>query len=252
MLELPLAAVLFAAMWAISYRLKNYGFLDVTWTLGVGLLALVDGLALNGSPVRRAAITTVGLLWSLRLGLFILRRVLKHHPVEDKRYRSLRDRWKSPLEFLLFFELQAAIAVIFSLPFLVADADASPFVTALEIVGLGVALVGVLGESLADWQAQRFKSRADARKTVLDSGLWRHSRHPNYFFESLYWVGICLATVASPHGWMSIAAPVLILYFLFRVTGIPLTEKHALETHGEEYRDYQRRVSAFVPWFRRA
>lgn len=240
--------VLFAVVWAICVRVGNYGFLDVTWTFGIGLLALVDGLSGGGNPLRRLAFTAVGVAWSVRLGVFVLRRVLRHHPQEDKRYASLRERWRGPGAFLAFFELQALIAVVFSLPFWVADGTQNPSMSVLEWVGLGLAVVGIVGESVADGQAQDFKRRAATARRILDVGLWRYSRHPNYFFEAVVWIGLAMAVLGLPWGWLCIACPVLILYFLLRVTGIPLTEKHSLETHGEAYRAYQRRTSAFVPW----
>jgi steroid 5-alpha reductase family enzyme len=182
------------------------------------------------------------------LGLFVLARVLRHHPAEDKRYRSLRERWKSPAEFLAFFELQALIAVVFAAPFMAAAFAAEPHMGVLEWVGLLIAAGGIIGEAVADGQSQAFKSRADAQRRILDVGLWRYSRHPNYFFEMVTWVGFALASLALPWGWVGLACPVLITYFLLRVTGVPLTEKHSLETHGEAYRDYQRRTSAVIPW----
>jgi len=246
------AALVFAAMWYVSLRVENYGFLDVTWTLSVGLLALIDGIVGPGLAERRILFTVVGLAWSLRLGLFVLARVVRHHPTEDKRYRSLRERWRSPGAFLGFFELQALVAVVFSAPFLCAafagDADISVF----EWAGLSIASVGIVGEALADAQAQSFKRRPLSNKRILDIGLWRYSRHPNYFFEIVAWLGFALAALDLPYGWTSLACPILISYFLLRVTGIPLTEKHSLETHGNLYRDYQRRTSALVPWPRKA
>ncbi len=246
--EIAITAVVFAVMWWICLRIKNYAFLDVTWTLSIGLLALLDGLMGTAPPERRILFTVLGLAWSLRLGLFVLARVLRHHPTEDKRYRSLREQWRSPGAFLAFFELQAVVALIFSAPFLAAayagDADVAP----LEWLGLFIAAVGILGEALADAQAQAFKQRPPASKEILDVGLWRYSRHPNYFFEILAWIGFSIAASGLPLGWLSFACPVLIGYFLLRVTGIPLTEKHSIETHGDEYREYQRRTSALIPW----
>jgi steroid 5-alpha reductase family enzyme len=90
------AVPLFALMWLICVRVKNYGFLDVTWTLCIGLLALIDGIAGPGNVARRTLFATLGVMWSLRLGIFVLARVLRHHPTEDKRYRSLRESWRSP------------------------------------------------------------------------------------------------------------------------------------------------------------
>lgn len=249
--NLAVAAGLFAIVWAICVRVKNYGFLDVTWTLTIGVLALICGVAGTGDITRRILFTATGLAWSLRLGLFILARVLRHHPTEDKRYRSLRERWRTPVAFLAFFELQALVAVIFSVPFLAAAVSADP-ISLLEWGGLIVAAVGIAGEAVADGQAAAFKRRPNAGRGILDVGLWHYSRHPNYFFEALVWVGFALAAIRLPFGWIAIACPVLILYFLLRVTGIPLTEKHSLETHGDAYREYQRRTSAFIPWATRS
>ncbi len=246
------AATLFAVMWGVCVRVKNYGFLDVTWTFCIGLLALIDGVAGSGDVVRRVLFTTLGVVWSVRLGGFVLARVLRHHPTEDKRYRSLRESWKSPGEFLAFFELQALIAVIFSAPFLCASFAGDSHIAWLEWLGFGVAAIGIVGEAVADGQSEAFKRRPPAAKTILDVGLWRYSRHPNYFFEMLVWIGFALAALPLPLGWIAIACPVLIVYFLLRVTGIPLTEKHSLETHGQAYRDYQQRTSAFIPWARKS
>ncbi len=238
-------------MWWMCVRVKNYGFLDVTWTLSIGMLALIDGFFGTAPVERRILFTGMGLAWSLRLGLFVLARVLRHHPTEDKRYRSLREQWRSPGAFLAFFELQAFIALVFSAPFLSAAYAGAGDVRLLEWIGLFIAAGGILGEAVADAQAQAFKRRPPASKKILDVGLWRYSRHPNYFFEIIVWIGFAIAASALPLGWISLACPVLIGYFLLRVTGIPLTEKHSLETHGDAYREYQRRTSSLVPWPRK-
>jgi len=246
-LNAGIAMLLFAITWGLSVMVKNYGFLDVTWTLCIGLLALVDGLNGPGYVLRRALFTLVGVAWSLRLGLFVLSRVLRHHPVEDKRYGTLRERWKGIFAFLAFFELQALIAVVFSAPFLAAAFADDPHVSILEWLGLLIASAGIIGEAVADCQAQAFKRRPHPKGRILDVGLWRYSRHPNYFFEILAWVGFSLAALSLPLGWLAIACPVLITYFLLRVTGVALTEKHSVETHGDAYREYQRTTSAIIP-----
>lgn len=247
-LDAVIALVVFATVWAICVRVKNYGFLDVTWTLSIGLLAVLDGVYGSGGITRRLLFSGLASLWSLRLGLFVLIRVLRHHPSEDKRYRSLREQWSTPAAFLAFFELQAFIAIVFSLPFLVAAFASDPHIAVLEWVGLSLAAVGIIGEALADHQSESFKRRVDRAHKILDVGLWRYSRHPNYFFEMLTWAGFAIASLALPGGWLAIASPVLIVYFLLRVTGVPLTERHSIETHGDAYRDYQRRTSAVIPW----
>lgn len=202
--------------------------------------------------LRKLAFTVVGVAWSLRLGLYILIRVWRHHPEEDKRYRTLRDKWPGAGRFLLFFELQALIAVLFSLPCMLAALNGRPRLGGFELFGLTLALFATAGEATADWQAQRFKSNPLNKSSVVNVGLWRYSRHPNYFFESIVWWGFFIAALDSPHGWITLICPLLMLYILLQVTGIPLTEKHSLESRGDAYREYQRTTSRFIPWFRKA
>ena len=249
LIALGAAALLFFLVWLISVRVNNYGFLDVIWSYSVALLAPFYALTGPGLPVRKWIFAAVGAVWSLRLGTFILRRVLRHHPKEDARYATLRQRWPGPFMFLLFVELQAFIAVAFGLPFLFASFNAAPSLHSLEIAGLVLAALALSGEATADFQMSRFKADPGNHGKICEAGLWGYSRHPNYFFESLVWWGFFLAAIPQPYGWITIVCPLMMFYFLFQVTGIPLTEKHALESKGDAYRDYQRRVSAFIPWF---
>jgi steroid 5-alpha reductase family enzyme len=151
--------------------------------------------------------------------------------------------------FLAFFQLQAVIAVIFSIPFLLVAFKTDPRLDWVEIIGLTVAVLSLAGESLADAQMKRFKADPANRGGVCATGLWRYSRHPNYFFESMVWWGFFLVALGSPMGWMTVACPLLMLYFLLKVTGVELTEAHSLRTRGDAYRRYQRSTSAFIPWF---
>ena len=243
------AFVIFALVWVICVRVNNYGFLDAIWSLSVAILAPIYAIPGDGDTQRRWIFAAVGAAWSLRLGLYILIRVWGHHPDEDKRYRTLRERWPGTGRFLLFFELQALVAVVFSLPFLFAAVNPISQLGTVEIAGLLIAALATLGEATSDWQAQRFKRNPANRSKVLDVGLWRYSRHPNYFFESLVWWGFFIAALGSPYGWTTVACPLLMLYFLLQVTGIPLTEKHSLESRGDAYSEYQRKTSRFIPWF---
>jgi steroid 5-alpha reductase family enzyme len=241
----------FALVWLLSVRCHNYGFVDIAWSLSIAVLASIYALLGDGDPLRRLAFTLTGLVWSLRLGLYILIRVWRDHPREDKRYRTLRERWPGPGRFLLFFELQALTAVLFSLPFLMAALNPRRGLGNFELLGLTLAMCATAGEALADWQAQRFKRNPANHSAVVNVGLWRYSRHPNYFFESIVWWGLFLAALDSPYGWITLICPLLMLYLLLNVTGIPLTEKHSLESRGDAYRQYQRTTSRFIPWFRR-
>ena len=245
-------AILFGAVWAICVRIHNYGFLDAIWSLSVAIVAPLYAALGNGDPTRRWVFAAVGAVWSLRLGLFILIRVAGHHPQEDARYKTLRQKWPTPARFFLFFELQALIALMFSTPFLLASTNQTPHMAPLEIFGLALAVLSTLGEYIADWQAQRFKRGTHDKKAVNDVGLWRYSRHPNYFFESLVWWGFFIAALPFPYGWLTVVCPLMMLYLLLNVTGIPLTEKHSLENRGDIYRQYQKRTSRFIPWFPKA
>jgi steroid 5-alpha reductase family enzyme len=244
--------VLFAAVWAICVRINNYGYLDVVWSLSIAILASQYAMWGDGNLHRRLAFGVVGVVWSLRLGLYVLIRVSRAHPREDPRYQTLRQRWPGPWRFLLFFELQALTAVLFSLPFLLASSNVAADIGIVEILGLGVAACSTCGEWCADWQAQRFKRRPENGSSVVNVGLWRYSRHPNYFFESLVWWGFFIAALGSPWGWITLMCPLLMLYLLLKVTGIPLTEKHSIEKRGEVYLEYQKTTSRFVPWIPKA
>ena len=247
-LALMLAA--FAVVWAIGVKIRNYSFLDVIWSYGVALLAPIYATVGPGNVGRKVAFTVLGVAWSLRLGTYIFLRVLKHHPQEDVRYEGLRARWPGPGMFLVFHEFQAVI-VVFSLPFLLAAWRKLPLQIP-DMIGLGIVAAALVGEGLADRQMKRFKADPANQGRVCDTGLWRYSRHPNYFFEFLVWVGFAAASLDTPHGWVTLICPVLMYYFLTKVTGIPLTEEYALKSKGDAYREYQRTTSAFVPWFRKA
>jgi steroid 5-alpha reductase family enzyme len=168
---------------------------------------------------------------------------------EDGRYRKLRRDWGPHAQagFFLFFQAQALADVVFSIPFLIAMRNAAPFPSAWDAAGLLVWLAAVGGETLADAQLARFRADPLHRGRTCRVGLWGWSRHPNYFFEWLHWWSYVLLAAGTPWGWLNLFAPALMLFFLFRVTGIPATEARALESRGEDYRDYQRTVSAFLP-----
>jgi steroid 5-alpha reductase family enzyme len=215
----------------------------------VALLVPLYACCGNGLPLRKTMGLALGAAWSLRLGTYILLRVIKHHPSEDARYQTLRARWPGPWMFLLFFEMQAVLVAIFAIPFLLLAFDSRSQLGLLEMIGWGLAIVSLLGETLADAQLKRFKQDPANQGKVCAVGLWHYSRHPNYFFEALIQVAFCLMALSTTYGWITILSPLLMLYFLLRVTGIPLTEEYALKSKGEAYRAYQRTTSALIPWF---
>jgi len=246
-----LAFALFTLTWMLSLKWNNFSFVDVTWSYALAVLAPVYAWLGGGWTPRKTVALTMALLWSLRLGTYLFFRVRRHHPREDVRYEVLRQGWGAHLarNFFFFFQAQAVLIVLLSVPVLLACLNPSPHLEIIEWIGVAVWLAGISGEALSDAQMQRFKATATGAGQVCRVGLWRYSRHPNYFFESIVWWGFWLFACGSPWGWATIYAPVSILWFLLRVTGIPLTEECAVKSKGDAYREYQRTTSAFVPWF---
>ncbi len=245
-----IVAVMMLVLWIIHLLIKNAAIVDVGWALGLALLAIYYACAGPGYAARRYAIATMAGIWGLRLATYLLFARVIGHP-EEGRYVQLRKDWKTnlPLRFLFFFEFQALLDVALSLPFLLACLDSRAPLGLFEKLGGAIWIVGILGESLADAQLNTFKRNPANRGKLCRDGLWNYSRHPNYFFEWLIWLGYATFAIASPWGWLGFLSPALILYFLLGVTGIPATEEQALRSRGDQYREYQKTTSAFIPWF---
>lgn len=242
--------LLFTAAWAWCVRLRNFSPVDAFWAFGIGISSV---FFLFGDTSPDGKRITAGILiasWSMRLGRHLAKRIAKHHPAEDSRYIKLREVWKGRENsaFFWFFQAQAISVFLLALPFHLIAADPNPSWHFLHIIGAGVAVCGLLGEAAADKQMDRFKATAPDPQSVCRIGLWKYSRHPNYFFESVIWTGIFLFAAGSPWGWTTIYAPAIITYLLLKVTGIPPTEASAVKRKGEAYREYQRTTSPFVPW----
>ena len=243
---------LMLVLWLIHFPMKNAAIVDGGWAGGLALLAILYGTLAGGYGPRRILIGLMGAVWGLRLSLYLLLTRVIGHP-EEGRYVELRRKWVTniPLKFLMFFEFQAVLCVLLSIPFLVAALNADPHVSSLEWGAVLLWLVALAGEVAADQQLHMFKSDGSNKGRTCRLGLWNYSRHPNYFFEWLIWVSYALFALASPHGWIAVCAPLLMLYFLFKVTGIPATEAQALRTKGDDYRRYQESTSVFIPWVKK-
>ncbi|MBI5693952.1 MAG: DUF1295 domain-containing protein [Verrucomicrobia bacterium] len=240
----------FGVLYLVARRLDNYGIVDVAWALAFSLLAGFYAMGGTGWLERRWLVAALAAGWSLRLGMHLLLRVASHHPVEDRRYVQLRRDWAGVFapKMAGFFQLQALSVVFLGIVFLVPVQNPVPGWHGLEIAGVVLWLVAVGGEAVADAQLAAFKRDPANRGQVCTVGLWRYSRHPNYFFEWLVWVAFCLVALGSPWGWVTLAAPATLLYLLLRVTGIPLTEEQAVRSKGDAYRRYQQTTSTFFPW----
>jgi steroid 5-alpha reductase family enzyme len=256
LLSLWLAALLFAIVlmtlvWWLAVRIGNAGIVDIAWSAGFAPVAIFYAVTGGGALPRRALMAAMVSIWSVRLGSYLYLRVSAHHPHEDGRYARLRGEWGDDADRQMFgfFQLQAALLALLSLPWLLTCLNSRSALQPIEWTGCGLWLIAISGEALADRQLQVFKADPENRGAVCQIGLWHYSRHPNYFFEWLVWVAYFIVAIGSPWGWASIYCPALMLYFLLRVTGIPLTEQLSLQSKGAAFAAYQRRTSAFIPWF---
>ncbi|MFY2566560.1 DUF1295 domain-containing protein [Achromobacter ruhlandii] len=234
-----------ALAWRWQRRRANAGIVDVVWSLGMGAAAWLIAATGSGSLAARLALALMAGVWSLRLAWHLWRRV---RAGEDGRYRALREHWHGHQgKFFGLFMFQAGLVMLFCLPFLaVGDSPAQGAPVAL---GLLIWLAALTGEVIADRQLDRFRDDPSRRGKTCRQGLWRFSRHPNYFFEWCHWFGYVALAWGSPLAWLAWLGPLLMYVFLRWISGIPFTEQQALRTRGDDYRDYQRRTSAFFPWF---
>jgi len=243
-------AAVMTAGWLWQHKRDNAGIVDVLWSAGVGAGALACAAFGAGDARVRVAVAVCGGLWGLRLAWHLWRRVRSED--EDGRYRHLREHWHGHQgKFFLFFQFQALLVPLFCLPFAAAAANASvrlPWLAA----GVAVWALALAGEALADRQLARFRADPGNRGRTCDRGLWRYSRHPNYFFEWLHWFAYAAFAVGSPLAWLAWTGPATMYVFVRYLSGVPFTEAQALRTRGEDYSRYQQRTPMLFPWFPRA
>lgn len=236
----------------VQLRTRNAGIVDALWAAGVGAAGMVFAWGGTGLPGRRMLLAGLAALWGFRLAGYLFFNRVWGRP-EDGRYAMLREKWgEKAFQFLfIFFQIQALWVVLFALPFLAVGANSRAFPSWLDALGVLIWILAVAGESLADSQLARFRDQPGHQGKTCRSGLWHYSRHPNYFFEWVHWFAYVVLALGSPLWWLSLSGPVVMLVFLYKITGIPYTEKCALQSRGDDYRRYQETTSAFVPWFPR-
>jgi steroid 5-alpha reductase family enzyme len=239
--------LLFALVWAVQLRTRNAGLVDAVWAWSLGLLAVFFALAGNAPGSLRVTVAMLGGLWGLRLGTHLYLR--NRGRPEDGRYARFREEWGEHADrnMFWFFQLQVVfsllLAVAFVIPAYAASAPPVPCVLASVVVWL--ASVG--GEALADLQLERFRRDPSNRGRVCRNGLWRYSRHPNYFFECMHWLAYPLLAAGSGLWWLTLAPPAIMAYLLMRLSGIPLTEAQTARSR-PDYAEYMRTTSPLIPW----
>lgn len=242
-------SLLMTAAWAAQRLTGHSGWVDVTWSLAVGSCGVLAALLPSSGAIdaRRFVVGGLIALWALRLGWHIAKRT--HGGEDDPRYAALIRQWGKDAgwQLFLFLQIQALAAFVLVVAVRWAAINPAPFASLSDYAGIALLLVAVGGEGIADAQLAQFGKAH--KKAVCDTGLWRWSRHPNYFFE---WLGWCAwaalaVTPAEPWSLTALAAPMLMYALLVHVSGIPPLEAHMLASRGEAFKAYQSRVSAFFP-----
>lgn len=236
-------------LWLVYVVQKKAIICDLGWPLGQILCALTYATMGPGFWLRRLLILILASGWGLRLAYHLFDRYW-HSMHDDPRYETLKKKWGPEhldLKFLAFFLFQALLVILLSAPFLVSSLNTYRVISAWEVAGIVLWVIAIAGETAADLQLRRFKNSPENQNRICNAGLWRYSRHPNYFFEWLAWVAFFIFAMGSPWGFLTVFSPLVVLFLLLKVTGIPPTEEEALKTKGDAYLEYKKQTSAFIP-----
>jgi len=248
---------LFVAAWAICVAMKDCTPVDSLWGLGMGVVAVSTFIQTGGGTERRVVLTAICVAWSLRLGGYLLWRWRDHGP--DGRYVRMLDKAKAErgwgyayAAFRLVFALQMPMLWLVCLPVQLGQlSSATAPLGPVGVAGAAMAVMGLAFETLGDWQLVRFKKNPANAGKVLDRGLWRYTRHPNYFGDALVWIGLWLVAAETTAGLFSVVGPAYLVFTLTRWSGMPTVEGR-MRRRKPDYEDYVRRTSAFIPWLPKA
>ncbi len=241
------AILVYMTGWFLAAQLKGRNDIaDVAWGLGFIVAAAVSLLAAGLYPPRGVLVSALVLVWGVRLAVHIHAR--NRGRGEDRRYRQWREewgRWFVVRSFFQVFILQGLLLVLVAVPVIYANGSASVPFGLLDLAGMLVWLTGFAFEALGDWQLLRFLRDPAKKGQLMTTGLWRYTRHPNYFGEVTLWWGVWLIVLSVPGGWLTVIGPLTITLLILKVSGIPMLEQGYAGR--ADFADYKRRTSAFFP-----
>ncbi|GLZ29601.1 membrane protein [Lentzea sp. NBRC 105346] len=239
------AVGLVTALFLYADRVKRYDLIDSLWGPGFAVIAIVTALLADGDPTRQWHVTVLTAVWGLRLGAYIFARNRKKS--EDQRYVDIMRRAKGNprLHMYRVYLIQAAIMWVVSLPVQVALHLDAPM-NVLDVLAIVIWLVGFTFESVGDWQLAQFKADPASKGAVMDRGLWRYTRHPNYFGDAVVWWGLFLFALHTWAALLTVVSPLVMTFLLAKGTGKPLLEKD-IGQRRPGYAEYVRRTSSFIP-----
>jgi steroid 5-alpha reductase family enzyme len=235
------------ATWLLSLILKNASIVDIVWGLGFAITSWVLAITIDGDSTRQILLAVMVGSWGLRLGGYLAKRNIGHG--EDWRYKAMRKKKGARfglISLVTVFGLQGVLMWVVSLPVMFGNADATPGVGPLAVIGVMVWAVGLSFEAIGDWQLVQFKKDPKNAGKVMQTGLWSLTRHPNYFGDALLWWGIGIVGAETGTGVIGFIGPVVMTVFLLRVSGVPMLERSLMKRR-EGYAEYAARTSAFIP-----
>ena len=249
-IALALSAIMSGA-WIVQQRSGNSGWVDTTWTFGLGIVGIAAALMLppHDFPQREMAVAVLIALWAARLGIHIAARTAKIN--DDPRYAKLARDWgrDAPRRMFVFLQQQAFGSVPLAMSVYLAAKNPTPSMRMQDYVGFAIVIIAIIGEAIADRQLKQFQRSSENREKILDTGLWAWSRHPNYFFQWFGWLAWPVIAIdltgGYSFGWLALAGPLVMYWVLRYATGVPHLEMHMARTRGASFDDYKRRTSLF-------
>ncbi len=247
--NLLIVMTLMVALWLASIPLRDVSFIDSFWALGMVILAGTTYAMVEGAPQRQQLLVLLTAVWGVRLGLHLLLRWRREGP--DRRYVALLA--KAPGNPHLFslrkvFLTQGPLLWLVTLPVQLGQLDSEPTALGtLAMLGAALAVIGILFETVGDWQLARFKADPNNAGAVMDRGLWRYTRHPNYFGDACVWWGLYLVAAETASGRWAVISPIFLTFILIKWSGAALLERR-LKRSRPGYTDYIERTSGFFPW----
>jgi steroid 5-alpha reductase family enzyme len=250
-------ALLYSALTILIYMLgwfiaalikKDNSIVDIAWGLGFVVVAAVNFIMSETWSGRQWLITVLIFIWAFRLAGHIF--VRNRGRGEDFRYAKWREDWSQNViikTFINVFMLQGFFMLIIAYPIILVNCTAQKALNILDLLGFVVWLTGFFFESMGDYQLFKFKKDRSNKGKIMTSGLWKYTRHPNYFGEAVSWWGIFLIALSAPHGWTAVISPLVITFLLLKVSGVPMLEQKY--KNNPEFMEYANKTSRFIPWF---
>jgi len=240
--------IFMSLIFVIACLIKDNSIVDIAWGSGFILVALESFFLEPGFVTRQILVTALIFIWGTRLATHIA--IRKRGRGEDFRYAKWRKEWNKWFFIRSFFQiymLQGFLLLIIAYPIILINHSQKEGIEFLDILGLFIWAIGFFFEAVGDYQLLKFKKKPENKGKIINQGLWRLTRHPNYFGETAMWWGIFLMALSLRNGWTSIVSPLMITFLLLKVSGITMLEKKYVGN--KEFEEYAKRTNAFFPWF---